>query len=116
MFQINIKKIFLIIITISFQYSLYSITYIDAKDGEDEYKKKNYTVAEKKFNSAIKSSLEDNPSSLHFNLGNSFYNQKKYDEALEEYGKALSTKSKKDKSKIKYNIANTYVAKQKVEG
>ena len=105
----------LIIILLIFSlFKLNAITYFDAKSGEKEYKKQNFSVAEKKFNSAAISSTEQDPV-LFLNHGNSLFQQKKFDEALNSYEKALSGNNKELNSHVKYNIANTFVMQQKFE-
>jgi Ca-activated chloride channel family protein len=106
-------KLLFIIITF-FTFNLNAVTYFDAKDGEKEYKEQNFSIAEKKFNSATISSSEKDPT-LYYNLGNSYFQQKKFEEALSSYEKALSGNNKEFNSQVKYNIANTFVMTQKFE-
>jgi hypothetical protein len=59
--------------------NLSAVTYLDAKTGEKEYKKGNFDISEKKFESAAASNPDKDPV-LFYNHGNSLFQQQKYDE------------------------------------
>lgn len=81
------------------------------RQGNDQYKKQNYTDAEADYKKALQKSK--NSSNGLFNLGNSLYQQKRYKEAYEQYAASEKlSNDKASKAQANYNMGNTYMGQK----
>lgn len=79
--------------------------------GNQQYKLKNYELAQKYYEKAIEGGNSD--FKTHFNLGDSYYKQGKYDDAAKKFEEiAETTKATKDKAKAYHNLGNTWLQKK----
>lgn len=84
------------------------------RQGNNDYKKTNYTEAEELYRKA----LEKKPQSVeaNYNIGNVQYKQKKYMDAVNKYSALTnSTNDKVEKANIYYNLGNSYLKAQKLD-
>ncbi len=84
------------------------------RQGNDLYRKQQYTDAE----ASYKKALERNGKSVegNYNLGNSYYEQKRYDAARQQYSSALKVEGANAiKGDANYNIGNTFMEDKKWE-
>ena len=84
------------------------------RDGNKDYKRRNYSEAETKY----RKSLEKNSKSYegNYNLGNALYKQGKQDEAVKYYsGSAELNKDKSAKQKSYYNLGNALLKSDKYQ-
>lgn len=84
------------------------------KEGNSDYKKKNYSEAETKY----RKSLQTNPQSptASYNLGNALYKQGKEAEAEQYYsGSAAMDKDKETQADAYYNLGNAKLKAQKYQ-
>lgn len=83
------------------------------REGNDIYKMKNYSGAEKKYRDAL---LHDSVKTVaNYNLGNALYQQEKYDEAGKAYADAMTGTNKDSLARAWHNLGNSMLKMEKYE-
>lgn len=83
------------------------------REGNDIYKLKNYSGAEKKYRDAL---LHDSVKTVaNYNLGNALYQQEKYDEAGKAYADAMTGTNKDSLARAWHNLGNSMLKMEKYE-
>ncbi len=86
----------------------------DARTGNKQYEKDNYTDAEANYKKAL-DKKKDMPEAV-FNLGDAVYKQKRYDEAAKQFQQSAQTNTDpKVKAQAFHNLGNTYLEQRKWE-
>lgn len=84
------------------------------QEGNEKYKKNDYSGAQKKYNDALKENPESEAG--NFNLGNALFRQKDYEGAINQYKKAAeNTNDPNIRSGAYHNLGNTYLEQKKYE-
>lgn len=83
----------------------------NTRDGNEYYRRTNYTAAEKKYNEAIKT--DTSKVVANYNLGNALYKQKKYPEAGKAYADGLGSTAKDTLNRGWYNLGNSLLMEKK---
>jgi Ca-activated chloride channel homolog len=87
--------------------------YKNTREGNNSFKKGDFTTAEKKFNAATKN--DTNKNVANFNLGNTLYKLKKYDKAAEAFANATGGLNADSLSKAWHNLGNSMLAQKKYQ-
>ena len=82
--------------------------------GNDQYKKKNYSAAEKQYQSALSKNKDSYKGA--FNLGDAYYNQGKYEDAANQFQLLTHRAASKDTlSKAYHNLGNSLLKSKKYQ-
>lgn len=108
----NLSKLFVVILCLITKYGFSQSENRLIQQGNDQYKEKKFTDAEKNY----KKSIEKQPQSFegNYNLGNALYKQNKYEEASKQYMQAAGVDSTiSNQSKSYFNLGNALVKSDK---
>jgi len=84
------------------------------REGNKEYKSKNYGNAIVSYNKALGADSSSFPA--HYNLANAYYKTEKFDKATAEFSKLKGKQANKiDAAKMFHNMGNTYMKQQKYQ-
>lgn len=86
----------------------------EARSGNKEYQKENYTEAETNYKKAL--DIRNNMPEATFNLGDAVYKQKRYEDAQKQFQLSAQTNSDPAvKAKAYYNLGNSFLEQKKWE-